>query len=254
MSAILCAEFGGSFFGMEPEETVVFLYLVLPFGWRASPGYFSLVGGAITLAHSNFAPRDSDRDGIEHFESQIFSGDAIFIEPTMGLRLANVVGCWEYVCRRILGSTSINLDKLTEEGDWQESQIILGFEVNVEELIIKPPEVKICNATEAIMDNMIGPGNMVVTVKCVQTLGGLFNHWRYSNRSWHHFAAPINGLLSYADSTNTCARCDNIQARLTFRDLILFLRNLRMDTDLWRSLPQGRLEDLIPPPQTHWWR
>ena len=170
MSVIICAEFGDSFFWMEHGETAVFLYLVPPFGWRASPGYFSLVWNAITLSHSDFAPRDSDRDGIDHFESQIFADDAIFIEPTMGLRLENVVGRWKYVCRRILGSTAINLDKLTEEGDWKESQIILGFGVNVEKLIIKLPEVKICNAKEEIMDNMIGPGKRVVTAKCVQTL------------------------------------------------------------------------------------
>ena len=91
MSLILCAEFGGQFFEMGPETTLIFLYLVLPFGWRAIPSYFSLVGNAITLAHGRFAPRDITRDGTEHFDSQIFAGDAIFIEPMMGQRLENVV-------------------------------------------------------------------------------------------------------------------------------------------------------------------
>ena len=65
MSLILCAEFRERFFTAartgeekETEESIIFLYLVLPFGWRASPGYFSLVGNAITRAHAEFGPRN----------------------------------------------------------------------------------------------------------------------------------------------------------------------------------------------------
>ena len=37
MSLILCTEFSGKFADMEPGETVIFLYLVIPFGWLDSP-------------------------------------------------------------------------------------------------------------------------------------------------------------------------------------------------------------------------
>ena len=79
----------------------------------------------------------------------------------MGHRLENVAGRWEYICRVLLGSTSINLDKLDGEGEWRESQIVLGFEVNVGKLTIKLPDVQISNARDAIMNNTIGPGNRV---------------------------------------------------------------------------------------------
>ena len=190
MSAILCTEFGGQFFGTGHDEAVVFLYLFPPFGWRASPGYFSLVGNAITAAHSDCTPRANERGGNGQSESQIFADDAIFIEPKMGYRLENVAWCWEYVCCRMLGPPAINREKLDLEGKWEESQIILGFDVNVEKLTIELPKVKISNANESIMNNMIGHGKRVVTVKCVQNLRGLFNHWRYSGRFWHHFRRP----------------------------------------------------------------
>ena len=177
------------------------------------------------MAHGRFAPRDVTRDGAEHFESQIFADDAIFIEPQMGQRLENVVICWEHICCKILGPSSINRDKLDEEGRWQESHIISGFSVNVELLTIELPEVKMMNAREVVMENMIGPGNRVVSVKCIQTLRGLLNHWRYANKFWHHFAAPVNGLLAYSDSTNTRIRCDNRQLWLSFWNLVMFLRS-----------------------------
>ena len=77
----------------------------------------------------------------------------------------------------------------------------------------------------------------------------MFNRWRYSNQFWHYCASPINGLLSYADSTSTWIRCDNNQVWLAFWNLFLCLRSFCADTPLWESLFQGRLGNLIPLPK-----
>ena len=50
----------------------------------------------------------------------------------MGKRLENVASCWEFICKKLLGGSSINSQKLDAEGEWNESQILLGFLVNVE--------------------------------------------------------------------------------------------------------------------------
>ena len=75
MCAILRTEFAATWFGIQDEnDTVLFMYLALPFGRRANPGYFSRLG-----------------DGAEYFSPQLFMGDAIFIEPDVGKRHALVI-------------------------------------------------------------------------------------------------------------------------------------------------------------------
>ena len=135
----------------DDHETIIFLYLVLPFGWRASPGYFSKIGEAITVAHQQYASGVPDRDGADPFTSQLFVDDAIFIEPCLGARREMVIECWENVCRGLLGEDAINDAKMKVEGQWSHTHILLGFEVNVEKLTIRLPTAKQCDALEKSM-------------------------------------------------------------------------------------------------------
>ena len=87
MGIILCAEFAAEKLGLgDGNAMVIFLYLTLPFGWSASPSYFSQVGEGITVAHQEYAPHDKSRDGADLFRSHLFVDDAFFIEPDIGKR------------------------------------------------------------------------------------------------------------------------------------------------------------------------
>ena len=250
MSVILCAEFSATKLGIEDDDaSVLFLYLTLPFGWRASPAYFSQVGEGITLAHRAFISHDPKRDGADYFSSLLFAGEAIFIEPVTGKRREMVISCWGHICRRILGETAIIEEKVELEGEWQTSHILLGFEVGVDNLTIKLPTAKKVDAREYFQDSMLNPGNRIVTVHKVQELRGLANHWSYTNRFWHYLAPPMNGLLSFVDTTNTWVRCTNDQVRIAFWNLIAFIRSISEDDEQRNQLFSGSLEQNIPLPK-----
>lgn len=251
---ILCAEFDATFFGSEDEnETILFPYLVLPFGWRGSPAYFPQMGEAVTRAHQAYISSDEIRVGADFPTSQLFVDDAIFIEPNLGERKEQVVACWEYVCRQLLGSSSINMEKVHLEGSWQESHIILGFDINVDKLTIRLPAAKQMDAWHVISDPMLNPGNRVITMAKIQELRGLINHWSYSCRFWHYVASPVNGLMSFGDSTGTWIRCSNDQVWLVFWNLISFIRSMGERGADWASLFSGRLDQVIPVPKKSRW-
>ena len=227
----------------------MFLYLTLPFGWRASPAYFSQVGEGVTLAHQSFISHDENRDGADYFSSLLFVDGAIFIEPDVGRRKDMVISCWEHVCRKLMGSTSTNEDKVDLEGNWNTSHILLGFEVDVNDLTIRLPIAKRIGAWKFFQDAMFNPGNRITTVRNVQELRGLINHWSYASRFWHYFASPVNGLLPFADSTNTWVRCRNDQIWIAFWNLMAFVRSMGEEDDNWEQLFNGRLDQNIPAPK-----
>ena len=250
MSVILGTEFSAQKLGMEDgESSVLFLYLTLPFGWRASPSYFSQVGEGVTLAHRAFISSEPKRGGADYFSSLLFVDDAIFVEPVIGGRREMVISCWGNICRRILGATAVNKDKVDLEGEWKTSHILLGFEVDVDRLAIKLPTAKRVGAREYFQDSMFNPGNRIATVTKVQELRGLTNHWSYTNRFWHYSASPINGLLSFVDSTNAWIRCANDQVWIAFWNLIALIRSIGEDDEQWDLLFIGRLEQNIPLPK-----
>ena len=62
-------------------------------------------------------------------------------------------------------------------------------------------------------------------------------------------AAPINALLSYADSTDTWIRCGNDQVWLTFWNLIAMVRQFGEDEETWPNLFSGELGEIVSVPK-----
>ena len=243
MSINLCADFHGGHF--ELGGRIVFLYLATPFGWRASPAYFPSVGRGITLAHRDFCPTSKIRDGGQDFASLLFVDDAIFIEPRIGRRPEACVAFWEDVCREFLGGDSLNKDKLDEEGDWENTHILLGYEVNVNSSTVRLPDAKMNKAWDVIRDPAFAPGARIIPVKQVQTMRGLINHWAGAGRFWKYMASPFSALLGYADETNTWVRFCNDQVLIAVWNLANFLRACSEDEAVWHTLFDGSLLDLI---------
>ena len=136
-----------------------------------------MMGEGITLAHQEFISDDRERDGVDFPSSQLFADDAIFAEPDIGRRKEAVIAFWEYVCRSLLGPTSASVEKAKLEGAWGTSHIILGFEMNVDELTNKLPAAKIEDAWQFFRAPMFATGNRAITVKKAQELRGLVNFW-----------------------------------------------------------------------------
>ena len=55
-------------------------------------------------------------------------------------RLVTSTAAWETIARLPLGPKSANMQKLGEEGSWGTENIILGFQVNTDQLSIQLPE------------------------------------------------------------------------------------------------------------------
>ena len=119
------------------------------------------------------------------------------------MRMELVISCWGKVRRKMLGATATNEDKVEMEGAWNTSHIILGFEVDANEIAIKIPGAEKLDACHFSQDAMLNPCNRIITVGKIQELRGLINRWSYAYRFWHYMASPVNGLMAFADSTET---------------------------------------------------
>ena len=250
MCAIMRTEFDAKKLGMDEEDvTVLFLYLAPPFRWRASPAFFPHVGEGITTTRKEFISHDVKRDGSDYFCSLLFAGDAISIEPCLGKRQEMVISCWGHVCRKLLGDSAINADKVRLEGTWIPNHILLGFEANVNDLTIKLPTAMAVGAWNVIQDPMLNHGNRIANVEAIQELRGLLNHWRYANRFWRYMASPVNGLMSFSDSTDTWIRCGNDQVWPAFWNLIASARAMSEVEEARGNLSRWDLEKIISAPK-----
>ena len=112
MIDILRTEFSATKLGIEDNEaTVMFLYLTLPFGWRASPSYFSQIGEGITIAHHPFISQGENRDGADFPSSLLFADDAIFAEPDLGRRKEMAISFWDHICRNCWEERRLTMKK-----------------------------------------------------------------------------------------------------------------------------------------------
>ena len=153
--------------------------------------------------------------------------------------------------------TAVNLDNVELEGIWKDEQILLGFEVNVDQLRIRPPLVKQADARDVISDPRLNLGNRIITAHKIQQLRGMLNRWSYACRFWHYVASPIKGLLSFGNITDTWIRCASDQIWMAFWNLASFLRSIGETEDGWNDIFEGCLEQIVSLPKRvggakHW--
>ena len=136
-----------------------------------------------------------------------------------------------------------------EEGDWEDTHILLVYEVNVDALAIRLQDAKIRGAWEIANDPISNPGNRIIPVKKGQILRGLINHWVGSSRFWKYMVALFNSLLGFADGTNTWVRCEGDQTWIDVWNLMKFLLRCSQGDIIWNALFNGSLLDLMPLPR-----
>ena len=151
----------------------------------------------------------------------------------------------EYICKELLGDSAVNDEKKDIEGSWQETHILLGFEVNVQLMEISLPTDKRSDDWDMLTDPVFNPGNRVVPVKTAHQLRGLINHCRYADKFWHYVASPVNALMACADNTNTWIRCGDDQIWLAFWNLIGLVGKMGNGAGTWRRLFHGKLDQVI---------
>ena len=105
MSSILMHEFAKEDAGATSDFYDAFL--VLPFGFVGSPGYFCMFTDVIQALHRSFPPADKSWSTEMIYEAEMFVGDAMFIEPSLGARLSESVRSWEWACMFLLGEKKL---------------------------------------------------------------------------------------------------------------------------------------------------
>ena len=135
------------------------------------------------------------------------------------------------------------------EGTWNTRHIILGFEIDVNELTTKLPAAKIEDAWNFFRGPTFAVGNRVIKVGKVQGLRGLVNFWSHTNRFRRYTASPINALMAFADSADTWIRCQNDQVWLVFRNFLSMIKSIEEDGEMRLVVFQGTLMQLIPVPK-----
>ena len=231
--------------GPREEDNIIFMYLVLPFGFTGSPGIFGRVMKGVGWWHQKHGPTNVTRDGAWNFRSLIFVDDGMFLEPKVGTRPEQSVACFEHGARMLLGETAISKKKLELEGTWTQELLLLGYHVDLSSDSITLPEPKLVAAYHLIHLDVFSYGNMALDLHSVQELRGSMNHWVPTGRLWRWLVEPINGLLGQADATLVWIRCPDLHRWTAFWNVISFLRDLSEEPATWRSLFSGIFSELI---------
>ena len=80
----------------------------------------------------------------------------------------------------------------------------------------------------------------------MQELRGLFTHYANCNPMWKTLAQPIDAILGYPDVSSMWVRCDDVELRTSFRNMILSLRHLTGTPDDWGNSFAGAILDILP--------
>ena len=148
-----------------------------PFGWVASPGFFRLVTEVIQEIHRSFGPANTSWNSPDAFIAFLYVGDAMFIEPRIGSRPADIISTWEWACLGVLADRSMHEEKAKTEGILSTKQTLLGFDIDTEMGIIEAPPVKVMGAQTMILSDVYKPGCGKMKLRDVQVLRGLCQNW-----------------------------------------------------------------------------
>ena len=149
--AIFCHQFSAQSSGLTQDVAVG--WLAAPFGFAESPAIFAMCTEAIQKVHHIGQAQDGSWSGWEAFWSEIFAGDAIFAEADIGSISDETVNEWEMECRGLFGMDSINRDKVELEGDWGDTGLILGFDIDTVAETIAAPRPKVEGARTYLLSN-----------------------------------------------------------------------------------------------------
>ena len=128
---------GAVLFGTEPTsptitgDSIVFFYLVLPFGFCGSPGIFGMVMEAVQLYHRSFAPRNHLWNGALYYDAEVFADGGMFLEALVGHRCDQTADVWERGGELFFDTGAISKKKIKVEGTWGTKLALLGYEVDL---------------------------------------------------------------------------------------------------------------------------
>ena len=226
----------GSDFDVDKDRksTMAFFYLVFPSGFSGSPGIFGRIMDAVQTYHRPFAPATPERNGDLPYYDDVFVGDAMFLEASIGHRQGQTVKVWDRAAEYFFGHEAVGKKKLDVEGRRGCRLILLGFEVNLEEDVIELPGPKILGAINLVSATEFNPGCLTLSVRALQELRGSINHWSQTGYIWRFSTEPINQMIGHTDSSGVWVRCSDWDKWAALWSVIQFVRDLTLFAELSR--------------------
>ncbi|POM64380.1 LOW QUALITY PROTEIN: Hypothetical protein PHPALM_20089 [Phytophthora palmivora] len=127
------------FAGKIEEANVLVIELSAPFGWSGSPGFYEVVGGAISHIHG-FIYKAANPTGFFNYH---WVDDHINVAPNVGTTLSEAERSLRFAMEAILGVEAINNEKFTQ---WKTRQRVLGLEFDSVVELVSMPQAKIDKA------------------------------------------------------------------------------------------------------------
>ena len=133
------------FGGRVPEDNALIIELSAPFGWTGSPGFYEVLGGAISHVHGATGNAQNPRG----FFSYHWVDDHVMVGADEGSNLAECQRSLRCAMLQLAGPHAANEDKFTE---WSTSLKVLGLVFDtVNDTVAMPPD-KILKARGLVAD------------------------------------------------------------------------------------------------------
>ena len=229
----------------DKNSTLVFFYLVLPFGFSGPPGIFGRIMDAVQEYHRSFAPSHPLWNDCALFLAHVFVDDGMFLEASVGHRQHQTVEVWGRAAVLFYGEGAVSEKKLLAEGTWEERLILLGFEVDLRGDLIRLPEPKVLGAINLVNSQEFNPGCRALSLRGLQELRGSVNHWSNTGYIWRFSTEPINQMMNQADSSGIWIKCSDWGKWAAFWNVVQFIRDLTTDFLHWATLFTGAFSSLV---------
>ena len=181
----------------------------------------------------------------EHFHSEIFAGDAIFVEADIGSILQEVVEGWEWCCRSLFGSDSINIKKIELDGQWPAQGLVLGFDVDTVAGSIAAPSPKIEGSRIFALSEEFVVGSQHIALTSLQTLRGYMQLWSVASMFWASRVKPVDLLMAYNSEDGTAINGPNFQIWRGFWNMLSLSQPPALGATVWPTLFQNRIVRVV---------
>ena len=143
--------------------------------------------------------------------SEIFVGDAIFVEADIGNTPNDVVEGWEWRRRSLFGPDSINKIKTELDGELPARGLVMCFDVDTLEGAISVSSPKIVGSRIFVMIEEFVVGIQHIALAALQTLRGYMEHWLVASTFWASCVLPVDLLMAYSSEDGTTIYIPNFQ-------------------------------------------
>ena len=128
---------------------------------------------------------------------------------------------------------------------WTTNNILLGFVIDTKSEEIAIPSEKIYGAKLMVEAEDFDPGRTIPSLKSVQTLRGLSQHWINASVFGQAVIQLIDALLGYADETAQVAKYSDAEILEGWWGMMTFVRYLSSREDVWPCLFRNRMKKLL---------